>query len=43
MERRQDFSVVRLYDILLERHNNVSKGRNNDTLSLRLHNLSNKS
>ena len=32
-----------LYDVLLERHNDVSKGRNNDALSLRLHDVSNKS
>ena len=43
MERRQDISVVRLHDVLLERHIDVSKGRNNDALSLRLHNVSNKS
>ena len=43
MERRQDVSVVCLYDVLLERHNDVSKGRNNDAPSLRLHNVSNKS
>ena len=43
MERRQDVSVVRLQDVLLERHNGVSKGRNNDTPSLRLHDVSNKS
>ena len=43
MERRQDASVVRLYDVLSERHNNVSKGRNNDAPPLRLHNVSNKS
>ena len=43
MERRQDVSVVRLYDVLLERHNDVSKERNNDTPSLSLHDLSNKS
>ena len=30
MELPQDVSVVRLYDVLLERHNDVSKGRNND-------------
>ena len=42
MERRQDVSVVRLY-VLLERHNDVSKGRNNDAPSLRLHDVSNKS
>ena len=28
MERGQDASVVRLYDVLLEHHNDVSKGRN---------------
>ena len=39
MERRQDVSVVRLYDVLLERHNGVSKGRNNDASSLRLHDV----
>ena len=33
MERRQDVSVMRLYDGLFERHNNVSKGRNNDAQS----------
>ena len=43
MERRQDVSVVRLYDVLLEHHNDVSKGRNNDAPSLRLHDVSNKS
>ena len=43
MELRQDVSVVRLYDVLLERHNNISKGRNNDAPSLRLHDVSNKS
>ena len=42
MERCQDVSVVRLY-VLLERHNDVSKGRNNDAPSLRLHDVSNKS
>ena len=43
MERRQDVSMVRFYDVLLERHNNVSKGRNNGAPSLRLHDVSNKS
>ena len=43
MERCQVVSVVRLYDVLLERHNDVSKGRNNDAPSLRLHDVSNKS
>ena len=42
MERRQDVSLVRLYNVLLERHNNVWKGRNNDAPSLRLHDVSNK-
>ena len=43
MECRQDVSAVRLYEVLLERHNDGSKGRNNDAPSLRLHNVSNKS
>ena len=43
MERRQDVLVVHLRHILLERHNDVSKGRNNDAPSLRLHDVSNKS
>ena len=43
MERGQDVSVLRLHDILLERHNDFSKGRNNDAPSLRLHDVSNKS
>ena len=43
MERRQEVSVVRLYDVLMERHNDVSKGRNNDAPPLRLHDVSNKS
>ena len=43
MERRQDVSVVRLRYVLLERHNDVSKGRNNDAPSLRLHDVLNKS
>ena len=43
MERRQDVSVLRLYDVLLERHNDVSKGRNNDAPSLRLHDVLSKS
>ena len=30
MKRRRGFSVVRLQDVLLEHHNDVSKGRNND-------------
>ena len=43
MERREDVSMVRLYDVLLECHSDVSKGRNNDAHSLRLHDVSNKS
>ena len=43
MERCQDVSVVRLHGVLLERHNDVSKGRNNDAPLLRLHDVSNKS
>ena len=43
MERREDVSVVHLYDVLLERHNNVSKRRNNDAPSLRPHDVSHKS
>ena len=43
MERRQNVSVVRLNDVLLERHNDVSKGRNNHAPSLHLHDVSNKS
>ena len=43
MERRQVVSVVRLHNVLLERHNEVSKGRNKDAPSLRLHDVSNKS
>ena len=43
MERRQDVLVVRLHGVLLERHNDVSRGRKNDAPSLRLHDVSNKS
>ena len=43
MERRQDVSVVRLHNVLLERHNNVPKGHNNDAPSSRLHDFSNES
>ena len=35
-------SQVRLNNVLLERHNDVSKGRNNDAPSLRLHEVWNK-
>ena len=41
--RRQDVSVVRLHDILLERCGDVSKGCNNDVSSVRLHDVSSKS
>ena len=43
VERRQDVSVVRLHDNLLERCGDVSRGHNNNILSVCLHNLSNKS
>ena len=39
----QDVSVVRLRDVLLERRDDVSRGPNNNVLSVRLHGLSNKS
>ena len=43
MERRQDVSVVRLHNDLLERRDGVSRGRNNNVPSIRLHDVSNKS
>ena len=43
LELRQDVSVVRLHDVLLERPKNVSKGRNNDVPPVRLKDVSNKS
>ena len=43
MEHRQHVSAVRIQDVLLERHKEASKGRNNDAPSLRLHYVSNKS
>ena len=43
MECRQDVSVVRLHGVVLERFDDVSRGRNNNVLSVRLHNVSNKS
>ena len=43
MEHRQDFSVVCLHNILLERRDDVSSGRNNDVSSVRLHDISKKS
>ena len=42
MKRRQDASVVRLHDILLERRDDVSRGLN-DVPSVRLLDVSNKS
>ena len=43
MERRQDIIVVRLHNILLQRCDNVSRGRNNKVQLVRLHDVSNKS
>ena len=43
MEGCQDGSVVRLHDVLLERRDDVWRGRNNDVPSVRLHNVSDKS
>ena len=43
MERRQDVSMVRLQDILLERWDGVTKGRNNDVSSVRLRDFKNNS
>ena len=43
VESRQDVSVVRLYNILLERREVVSRGRSNDLPSVRLLNVSKKS
>ena len=43
MERGQDVSVTRLHDALLERRDDVSRGRNNEVPLVRLHNVSNKS
>ena len=42
-ERRQDISVVRLHTVLLERCDDVLKGRNNDNPSVRLQDVSNRS
>ena len=42
MERRQDISVVRFHDVLLESCD-VSRGSNNVVPSVRLHIVSNKS
>ena len=41
--RHQGVSVVRLHKVLLERRDDFSRGRNNDVLLLRLHDVSNKS
>ena len=35
MEPRQDVSVVRFHDILLESYDSVSRGRNNDVSMIR--------
>ena len=43
MERRQVASVVRLHDVLLECRGDLSRGRNNDVSSERLHDVLNKS
>ena len=43
VECRQELSVVRLHDVLLERRDDISWGCNNDVSSVRLHNVSNKS
>ena len=41
VERRQDVSVVRLHDVLLVCRDHVSRGRNDDVSSVRLHDVSN--
>ena len=43
MERRQEVSVVRFLDVLLERSDGIQRGPNNDAPSVRHHNVSNKS
>ena len=43
MESREDVSVVRLHNILLKRRDDVLRGRNNDVVSVRLHDVSDKS
>ena len=43
VERRQNVSVVRLHCVNLECHDEVSKRRNDEDSSVRLHHLSNKS
>ena len=42
VEGRQDVSVVRFHDILLERCNDISRGHNNNVPSVRLPDVSNK-
>ena len=41
IEHRQDVSVLRLYNVLLDNQKGVWKKRNNDDLSLRLYDVSN--
>ena len=41
--RHQDVSVLRLHDVLLECRDDVSWGRNDDALSVHLHDVSIKS
>ena len=43
MERCQGVLVVRLHDVLLERHDNASRGRNDNVPSERFHEVLNKS
>ena len=43
VERQQGVSVVRLHNVLMERHDDGFGGRNNNIPSVRLHNVSNKS
>ena len=43
VERRQVASVVRLHEVLLERRDDVLRGRNNAVPSVRLHDISSKS
>ena len=41
MKSSQDVSVVDLHDILSQHRDDVSRGRNNDVSSVRLHNVLN--
>ena len=43
MESSQDISMVHLHDVLLERHNDVVRGRSNNVPSVPLHDASSKS